>query len=677
MKKLLTLILALSLMLALAVPVFAASTEAEDAATALYNLGLFKGTGKKADGSPNFELDRNSTRNEAVTMLVRLLGKEREALTNDWPTPFSDVVAWVKPYVGYAYVKGLTNGTSPSRYSGDQTVTAAQYLTFVLRALGYTSGSDFQWDKAWELTDRLGITHGQFGETTNRAFLRSDMAMVSYNALSAKIKGSDKTLLETILSADAPSPSPSSALRFDDYMARKLNDTEIRALKDADLEVVRKEITTLGDAIAWMDNHRFHMYNTFSGGLGYGWAPLYEEAYGNQVYGTEVYAALCGYLICDDYKGVKLLLGNLDWDGTPQILSGLCLPVQQGHYLCGPSDYSINNDGNNSFAACLIEDLEQLEGNMLDGMYGREGYPIENLFLADAGQALLRFAVDSDGNMAVTEGQARCLYSMDPQEKQDLKNRKRLDHAQDSINGVKRHWNSYGLPVEMAPTMTFEQAGALYGKSLTEVADAVKTFGDCIYYLAAAGFGPDSGDIQTHDSNSLWWHYNYAPAAVLARNRGNCGASAALAAALLEGDYDEVGMLGMTFRQGEGGGHIITYITSNGKSYVFDMVNLVGRNFSNDGMKFSSGSTLREAAEAWAEKYEPWSQVHVLLMCAYTSFNGDAPVGWDDSHISYLPESFRGNAQILWETPAEGYIYQFKTIDPDVQREIDQRRNFK
>ena len=47
------------------------------------NAGGFydvNGTGTGADGAPVYELDRAPTRNEAVTMLVRLLGKEEEAL---------------------------------------------------------------------------------------------------------------------------------------------------------------------------------------------------------------------------------------------------------------------------------------------------------------------------------------------------------------------------------------------------------------------------------------------------------------------------------------------------------------------------------------------------------------------------------------------------------------------
>ena len=55
------------------------ATKAQTAADALHTLGLFNGTGSNADGTPIYDLDRTPTRHEAVTMLVRLLGKESDA----------------------------------------------------------------------------------------------------------------------------------------------------------------------------------------------------------------------------------------------------------------------------------------------------------------------------------------------------------------------------------------------------------------------------------------------------------------------------------------------------------------------------------------------------------------------------------------------------------------------
>ena len=198
MKKRISILLALSLIVCMVPAVFAASDKANKAAVSLYELGLFKGTGTNPDGTPIFDLDRAPSRAEAVTMLVRLLGKEAEAVNSTWETPFTDVADWAKPYVGYAYTNGLTNGTSATTFGGSATITASQYLTFVLRALGYESGKDFKWDAAWELSDKIGLTDGRY-HAGNTTFLRSDTAIIGYSAIDTKQKGSEETLAEKLI----------------------------------------------------------------------------------------------------------------------------------------------------------------------------------------------------------------------------------------------------------------------------------------------------------------------------------------------------------------------------------------------------------------------------------------------------------------------------------------------
>ena len=199
LKKWVAIVLAISLALCLMPAASAAGTEAQDAADALYALGLFRGTGTDAEGAPVFALSSPLTRGEAVTMLVRLLGQEEEALGGTWETPFTDLADWMAPYVGLTYESGLTTGTGETSFEGDAPVTAAQFLTFVLRALGYDdSAGDFSWDRAWELSDALGITDGTYGPGNHDAFVRGDAALVSLAALSQRCKGADTTLLEQI-----------------------------------------------------------------------------------------------------------------------------------------------------------------------------------------------------------------------------------------------------------------------------------------------------------------------------------------------------------------------------------------------------------------------------------------------------------------------------------------------
>ncbi len=190
--------LSLMLILSMIPSALAADIQPKDAADALYTLGLFGGTGTNSDGTPVYELDRAPTRNEAITMLVALIGKTEDAQAGNWDIPFTDVEPWAKPYVGYAYAHHLTSGLSATTYGGNQPITASQFLTFVLNALGYESGTDFQWDQAWILTDRLGITGGKYS-AQNTTFLRGDVALVSWAALDAKENGKDTTLAQKMI----------------------------------------------------------------------------------------------------------------------------------------------------------------------------------------------------------------------------------------------------------------------------------------------------------------------------------------------------------------------------------------------------------------------------------------------------------------------------------------------
>lgn len=90
--------------------------------------------------------------------------------------------------MGYAYENGLTNGMSTTTFGGSDAVTTTHYLTFILRALGYLSGVDFRWDTAWALSDRLGITNGEYNGSTSR-FTRGDVARTSAASISLRATG--------------------------------------------------------------------------------------------------------------------------------------------------------------------------------------------------------------------------------------------------------------------------------------------------------------------------------------------------------------------------------------------------------------------------------------------------------------------------------------------------------
>ncbi len=198
MKKAISVLLALVLLCAFAPAAFAASDEQQNAADTLHALGLFRGKGDNADGTPFYDLDAEPTRNEAITMFVRLLGKDEEATNGTWSIPFTDVDDWAIPYVGYAYYNGLTKGTGDTTFEGERPVSASEYLTFVLRALGYDSSMDFEWDKAWVLSDKIGLTDGRYHENSGK-FLRGDVAQISLSALSVTPRNAAETLAQILI----------------------------------------------------------------------------------------------------------------------------------------------------------------------------------------------------------------------------------------------------------------------------------------------------------------------------------------------------------------------------------------------------------------------------------------------------------------------------------------------
>ncbi len=207
------------------IPVQADTNMAINAANILYELGLFQGTGVNSDGKPIFDLDRIPTRQEAVTMLIRLLGKDNEAKSTTWETPFTDVDEWAKPYVGYAYNHKLTSGIDATTFGGKNIVTASQYITFILRALDYNSGTDFAWDSAWTLSDSLGITDGEYSPSSR--FTRADVAIISYNALKMNSKGTSKTLLSDLISKGVIPPSSGEIIELENAKNPKSSDANL------------------------------------------------------------------------------------------------------------------------------------------------------------------------------------------------------------------------------------------------------------------------------------------------------------------------------------------------------------------------------------------------------------------------------------------------------------------
>ena len=162
-------------------------------ADALNYMGLFLGTEK------GYELNRTSTRTEALITVIRLLGKEHEALDQQKISTFTDVPEWAAHYVGWAQENNLIQGIGNNLFGANDNVTAVQYATMILRVLQYddTKG-DFIYENAIDFCRQINLidSHAmQYFDTGTMEILRDDMVYFMFQALRSKLYGSDQLLV--------------------------------------------------------------------------------------------------------------------------------------------------------------------------------------------------------------------------------------------------------------------------------------------------------------------------------------------------------------------------------------------------------------------------------------------------------------------------------------------------
>ena len=178
-------------------------------AGALKELGLFRGT--DTPYGSGYDLELAPTRIQGLIMFLRLMGQEQAALAYTGAgVTFADVPDWALPYVAYAYDMGYTKGQDADAqgrviFGTEGALTARDYMTFILRALGHKEDTDFQWLTALDDAQTLGVlTAGEVQQLSQRPdFLRAQVAYLSYVSLSAKMAGEGNTLADHLAAAGA------------------------------------------------------------------------------------------------------------------------------------------------------------------------------------------------------------------------------------------------------------------------------------------------------------------------------------------------------------------------------------------------------------------------------------------------------------------------------------------
>jgi len=195
MKKFKVFLLIITILLITNITAFGASYEMY--ADKLSTIGVFKGT------ENGYELERQPTRLEGLVMLIRLLGKEAEALKmNEEDCVFTDVPDWGRGYVNYAYKNNLTKGLGNGLFGSNDVLNGKSYITFLLRALGYsdTNNADFSWDNAVLYGRTIGLLNEEILNKINSSpFIRDYVAKTTYDTLQFQVKDANNTLLEKLV----------------------------------------------------------------------------------------------------------------------------------------------------------------------------------------------------------------------------------------------------------------------------------------------------------------------------------------------------------------------------------------------------------------------------------------------------------------------------------------------
>lgn len=197
-RTILTITILTAALLFTSMPVFAFSqNESRSVERFFIETQLLKGDGT------GYGLEKTANRLEGIIILLRLMGKEADALAmQGFPCRFTDVPDWAKGYVNYADAENISKGVSDTRFGVGDKMTAVQYNTLLLRVLGYDDGrGDFRWDDSVDKAEELTILPGDMAEAYMRSgtFTKEDLMETSFCYLEAGFKEQDQTLIGMLI----------------------------------------------------------------------------------------------------------------------------------------------------------------------------------------------------------------------------------------------------------------------------------------------------------------------------------------------------------------------------------------------------------------------------------------------------------------------------------------------
>lgn len=197
MKKLLSLILAASILMSFAIPAVASNLPADDDIETILDVMEIM----TYDAKGNFNESQYVTRAALAKILVTASQYKGAATSTSRISPFSDVMFthWGAPYISVASKNKFMTGYSDGSFRPNSYIKYEEALIAMLRLLGYTN-ADYtgaypagQIAKAADigLSDEVYLTAGN-------PIIRSEMAKLVYNLLNTPSKGSSTIYAQSL-----------------------------------------------------------------------------------------------------------------------------------------------------------------------------------------------------------------------------------------------------------------------------------------------------------------------------------------------------------------------------------------------------------------------------------------------------------------------------------------------
>ncbi|GMQ57094.1 hypothetical protein AN1V17_14890 [Vallitalea sediminicola] len=200
LKKSLSIVLALVMVLSIHTISFAAKTQEISDVQIVELLGMLKGDN---DGVTEEYLAKRTTRLQAAIMFLRLKGLENEAKQYRGKETFVDSndITWLEGKAIMAYLKANPHlgwqGNTKGEFNPRDVVSAQEYCKVMLSALGYEHGVDFEWNEVFKFAESKGLTKASSIQT----FTNRDIASLTVEALKANNNKGNK-LVDELVSAN-------------------------------------------------------------------------------------------------------------------------------------------------------------------------------------------------------------------------------------------------------------------------------------------------------------------------------------------------------------------------------------------------------------------------------------------------------------------------------------------